>query len=123
MGALANNIWSYAGDNDRPDISNTFLQPFVAYTWPSAWIVSVQSECTYNWKTENWSVPVNAAVPKLVRWGKLPVSMQVSLGYRAESPDAGPEGFRFRLQVSFVLPKLFLTLLNRETNGNLQKRG
>jgi hypothetical protein len=106
-GMLANHIWSYAGDSDRPDISNTFLQPFVAYTWPSAWTVSVQSESTCNWKTEDWSIPINAAVSKLVKLGKLPVSLQAGVGYWAESPETGPEGFRFRLQATFVLPKLF----------------
>jgi len=107
MGILANHVWSYAGDSDRPDISNTFAQPFLAYTWPSAWTVSVQSESNYNWKTEKWSVPINAAVSKLVKWGKLPVSLQAGFGYWAESPETGPEGFRFRLQANFVLPKLF----------------
>jgi hypothetical protein len=107
VGMLANHIWSYAGDSDRQDISNTFLQPFVAYTWPSAWTVSVQSESTYNWETEQWSVPVNVAVSKLVKFGQLPVSLQAGVGYWLKSPDAGPEGFRFRLQATFVLPKLF----------------
>jgi hypothetical protein len=107
VGFLANHIWSYAGDSDRQDISTTFLQPFAAYTWPSAWTVSVQSESSYNWKTEKWSIPINAAVSKLVRWGKLPVSLQAGVGYWAESPETGPEGFRFRLQATFVLPKLF----------------
>ena len=107
LGALANHIWSYAGDGDRQDISSTFLQPFVAYTWPSAWTVSVQSESTYNWKTEKWSVPVNAAVSKLVKLGKLPFSLQAGVGYWAESPETGPEGFRFRLQANFVLPKFW----------------
>ena len=107
IGFLANHVWSYAGDSDRPDISSTFVQPFAAYTWPSAWTVSVQSESTFNWKTEKWSIPINAAVTKLVRWGKLPVSLQAGVGYWAESPESGPEGFRFRFQVTFVLPKLF----------------
>ena len=105
VGILANHIWSYTGDSDRQDISNTFLQPFAAYTWPSAWTVSVQSESSYNWKTEKRSVPVNMAVSKLVKWGKLPVSLQAGVGYWAESPETGPEGFRFRLQANFVLPK------------------
>ena len=105
MGALGNHVWSFAGDSDRPDISNTFLQPFVAYTWPSAWTVSLQTESTYNWKIEKWSVPINAAVSKLVRLGKLPVSLQAGVGYWLESPETGPEGFRFRLQANFVLPK------------------
>ena len=104
-GMLANHIWSFAGDDDRPDISNTFIQPFVAYTWPSAWTVSVQSESSYNWKTDQWSIPVNLGVSKLVRFGKLPVSLQAGVGYWAESPDNGPEGFRFRLQANIVLPK------------------
>ena len=104
-GMLANHIWSFAGDDDRQDISNTFVQPFVAYTWPSAWTVSVQSETSYNWKSEQWSVPINVAVSKLVRFGKLPVSLQGGVGYWAESPDGGPEGFRFRLQANIVLPR------------------
>jgi len=105
LGMLANHIWSYAGDSDRQDISNTFVQPFVAYTTPSAWTYSVQSETTYNWETEKWSVPVNFSVAKLVRWGKLPVSLQAGVGYWFESPDSGPEGFRLRFQANFVLPK------------------
>ena len=105
IGMLANHIWSFAGDSDRQDISNTFMQPFVAYTWPSAWTASIQSETTYNWETEKWSVPVNVAISKLVRWGRLPVSLQGGVGYWLESPDSGPEGWRFRLQANFVLPK------------------
>jgi len=107
LGALANHIWSFAGDSDRPYINNTFVQPFAAYTWPSAWTVSVQSESTYNWRTEHWSIPINAAASKLIRLGKLPVSLQAGVGYWAESPENGPEGFRFRLQATLVLPRLF----------------
>ena len=105
VGMLANHIWSFAGDDDRDDISNTFMQPFAAYTWPSAWTASVQSETSYNWETEQWSVPVNVAPSKLVMIGKVPVSLPGGVGYWAESPDAGPEGFRFRLQANIVLPK------------------
>jgi hypothetical protein len=105
MGVLANHVWSYAGAGGRSDISNTLVQPFVAYTWPSAWTASVQSETTYNWKAEDWAMPINVAVSKLVRWGQLPVSLQAGVGYWAESSAGGPEDWRFRLQANFVLPK------------------
>lgn len=105
IGVLANHIWSFTGESDRQDVSSTFAQPFVAYTWSNAWTISVQSESTYNWESENWSIPINAAVSKLVKIGKLPVSLQAGIGYWAESPDSGPEDFRFRLQATFVLPK------------------
>ncbi|MFT5729591.1 MAG: hypothetical protein ACI8PB_003762 [Desulforhopalus sp.] len=105
LGVLSNHIWSFAGESQRDEVNNTFMQPFVAYTWSNAWTVSFQSETTYNWESGNWSVPINFAVAKLVRIGKLPVSLQAGFGYWAESPDAGPEGLRFRLQANFVLPK------------------
>jgi len=105
IGALANQIWSFAGSGDRPDISSAFVQPFVAYNTPSAWTVSVQSESSYNWRTERWAVPVNVSVAKLIRFGRLPVSLQAGVGYWLESPPGGAEGIRYRLQVSLVLPK------------------
>ena len=105
VGMLANHIWSFAGDDDRPDINNTFVQPFAAYTWPSAWTASLQTETSYNWESEQWSVPVNVALSRLVMFGRLPVSLQGGVGYWLESPDSGPEGFRFRLQANIVLPR------------------
>ena len=41
---------------------------------------SVQSESSYNWKTEKWSVPVDLALSKLVMIGRLPVSLQGGIG-------------------------------------------
>jgi len=104
-GALANQVWSFAGDSDRPDISSAFVQPFVAYNTPKAWTYSLQSESTYNWKTERWSVPLNFSVAKLVFFGKLPISLQAGIGYWLQSPPSGPEGVRYRLQATLVLPK------------------
>jgi hypothetical protein len=105
LGALANHVWSFAGDDARQDISSTFVQPFVAYTWPSAWTASAQSESTYNWKSRKWSIPLNLSVSKLVRFGRLPVSLAFGVGQWLESPATGPEGIRFRLQANIVLPK------------------
>jgi len=36
VGGLANLIWGQGGEGDRPDVSATFLQPFVSYTTPTA---------------------------------------------------------------------------------------
>jgi hypothetical protein len=30
---FGNHVWSFAGDDDRQDIRNTFMQPFAACTW------------------------------------------------------------------------------------------
>jgi len=106
LGALMNQIWSVAGDEDRANISNLFLQPFIAYTTTDAWTFTLNTESNYNWKTKEWSVPVNAIVSKLIKIENQPISLGAGLRYWAESPDeTGPEGFGGRLIVTFLFPK------------------
>lgn len=104
-GALANHIWSVAGDSDRDDISSTFLQPFVSYTTPDAWTFTLNTESTYDWKGDAWSVPINFSVAKLVKFGKQPVSFQLGARYWAAAPDNGPEGWGVRAGVTLLFPK------------------
>jgi hypothetical protein len=104
VGALANHIWSFAGDGDRVDVSSTFLQPFVSYTTPDAWTFGVNTESTYNWETEEWSVPINFTVAKLTKIGAQPVSLTAGVRYWAESPDSGPDGFGFRGVITLMFP-------------------
>ena len=66
-GALANHIWDIGGDTD---ISNTYLQPFIAHTIPTAWTVALNSESTYDWEAEEWSIPINLMLSKVVHFGK-----------------------------------------------------
>jgi hypothetical protein len=105
VGALVNHIWSFAGDGDRSDVSSTFLQPFVSYTTAEAWTFGVNLESSYNWETEDWSVPVNFMVAKLTKVGEQPVSFTAGVRYWAESPDNGPDGFGFRGVVTLLFPK------------------
>lgn len=104
-GALANHIWSVAGNDSRQDISATFLQPFVSYTTPTAWTFGLNTESTYDWKNSQWSVPINATVAKLVKVGGQAVSIGGGVRYWADGPDAGPHGWALRLFVTFLFPK------------------
>lgn len=104
-GGLVNHIWSFAGDDDRDEVNSTFLQPFLAYTTHSAWTFSLNTESTYNWENEEWSVPINAHLSKVVNIGGQMISLVGGLRYWVESPDSGPEGFGFRFNIIFLFPK------------------
>ncbi len=104
-GALANHIWSVAGNSDRPDISSTFLQPFISYTTPDAWTFSLNTESTYDWKNDQWAVPINFSVAKLLKFGEQPMSFQVGARYWAEAPENGPNGWGFRAGITFLFPQ------------------
>jgi hypothetical protein len=106
IGMLANHIWSFAGSSNAPDINSTFLQPFISYTTADAWTFSLNTESTYNWENAEWSVPINATVSKVVRLGKLPVSLFGGVRYWADSPEgAGPTGWGARWGLTILLPK------------------
>jgi hypothetical protein len=103
-GMLANHIWSYAGDSERQEVNATFLQPFLSHTWPTATTLGINTESTYDWTNEQWTVPINVFVSQVVRFGKLPVQLSAGPRYYAASPDGGPEwGARFVM--TFLFPK------------------
>lgn len=105
VGALANHIWSVAGKSSRADVNSTFFQPFVSYTTKKAWTFSANTESTYDWTSEQWSVPVNLSVSKLVRFGKQPVSLGGGLKCWATSPSGAAQGCGFRLTTTLLFPK------------------
>lgn len=103
-GVLVNHIWSYAGHDNRQDISSTFLQPFLAYQTKTHTTFTLNSESAYDWENKQWTVPVNAMVTQLVKIGKMPVSFQFGGRYYADKPAGGPDwGLRFT--ITLVFPK------------------
>jgi hypothetical protein len=106
VGALWNQVWSFSGDSTRSDVSQMFLQPFVAYTGKNLVTYTLQSEMTANWKAddEQWSVPINVIVSKLSSFGVFPASYQIGFGAYAVHPDIGPS-WKIRGAIVVLLPR------------------
>ncbi|WP_417514579.1 transporter [Marinobacter sp.] len=101
-GALANHLWSFAGESDREDVNATYLQPFLAKGLGSGRTVNVALESTYNWEAEQWTVPLNVAYSKVTKLGEQLVSFQGGARYYLDAPDNGPEwGLRFTFTLLF----------------------
>ncbi|WP_228160479.1 MULTISPECIES: transporter [Marinobacter] len=104
-GGLANHIWSVAGDDDREDVSQTFVQPFFTYTTPTALSVTLTADSTYNWKTNDWTIPVGLFAAQVFKVGSQTMQVQAGPRYYAESPDSGPEGWGARVNIVFLFPR------------------
>jgi len=105
VGFLGNHIWSVAGDDDRADVNATYLQPFVSYITKTKTTIGVNTEATYDWENEEWSVPVIAQVAQLFKIGPQILQLAVGGKYWADSPDNGPENWGLRVQLTFLFPK------------------
>lgn len=107
MGALANHVWSVAGDDDRDDVSLTNLQPFVTRNLPGGWSTSFTSETSYNWKASagnKWTVPLGATVSKVVVFGHMPVSFGLGGFYNLERPEFANR-WTARFSITLVFPE------------------
>jgi len=104
FGVLANQIWSIAGNDNRQNISATFLQPFVNYTTKTHTTFGVDTESTYDWKDSQWTVPINAFVSQILKIGKQPVSIQLGVRYYADGPSGAPD-WGVRLNFTLLFPE------------------
>ena len=101
-GFLFNHLWSFAGNDDRAAVSQTFLQPFLSKALGQGRTVSVNFESSYDWKGSQWSVPLNIGYSKVARIGSQMVSWQGGVRYWVETPKGGPEwGLRGTLTLLF----------------------
>lgn len=109
FGGLINNVWSVAGDDDRPDVNAMLIQPFVNYNFPDkpGRYLTFAPVITANWEADSddrWTVPVGLGIGQITKWGKQPVNLQASTYYNVEAPDNGAD-WQLRLQVQFLFPK------------------
>jgi len=106
-GALVNNIWSFAGDDDRADVNQMLIQPFVNYNLGRGLAIGSVPIITANWEAasgQKWTVPIGAQVSQIVPIGKLPVNFMFGAYYNIEKPDNGPD-WSLRFQIALLFPK------------------
>jgi hypothetical protein len=104
VGLLANHIWSVAGPSSREDVSSTFMQPFVTYSFGKGFSVTLDTESTYDWVNEEWTVPFNLTAQQVLKLGKQPISVQFGGRYYADAPEGGPD-WGLRASLVFLFPK------------------
>ena len=79
LGALVGQMWSVAGAPMTADVSLLNFQPFVTYHLENGQSVGVDLETTYDWITNQWTVPVNLTYTKVFTVGDQAVSGVVGL--------------------------------------------
>jgi hypothetical protein len=106
LGALAQNVWSFAGDSARSDVNFLLSQYFINYNLPNLYLTT-SPIITANWEAasgQKWTIPFGGGVGKLFRLGKMPVDGQAQVFYNAVKPDDAAD-WTLRLQFKMLFPK------------------
>jgi len=92
VGAFPSHQWDVGGWDDGYDYSTSSLQLFAVHTAGGGWTYGTQPILTYNWESEEWTVPVELYISKTVMLGTQPFKFELQVDYYVEQPDAfGPE--------------------------------
>ncbi len=106
VGALWNQIWSVDGANDRDDVNQMYLQPFVNYNLGQGLALGTAMEASANWEAddEQWTSYLLFSISKVTLLGKRPVSFSAGGGPAVASPTGRPD-WRLRFVATFLFPR------------------
>jgi hypothetical protein len=108
LGALVNNVFSFAGQSSRADVNQMVFQYFINYNLKKGYYITWQPTLTANWEATNggrWVAPFGGGVGRIMKLGFQPVNLTAQFYVNAvHPPGASPWGMR--LQIAFLFPKL-----------------
>jgi hypothetical protein len=105
FGGLLSQVWSFAGDGDRADVSQLTLQPYVNYNLPNGWYLTSAPLITANWNVsgEKWTLPIGGGFGRVFNLGSQPVNASAQVYWNAIAPEgAGDITLRFSLSLLFA---------------------
>jgi hypothetical protein len=106
-GLFNQNLFSFAGDGDRPDVNVSVLQPILSRGLGHGWSVG-SSEMTfaYDWEGGRWSsLPLGVKVSKLAKFPVLPLQFGIQYEYDFADDAVGPAN-TVRVSVKALFPAL-----------------
>ncbi len=91
LGFFPNHQWDIAGSGDA-DVNLSTIQLFLTYLPGGGWNVGSGPIITYDWESEQWTVPLQINAGKTVIMGGRPWKLSAEVNYYVDKPDAiGPE--------------------------------
>jgi hypothetical protein len=110
LGAFGWFHWDYANaDNgsDKPYVNNTSVQPLIVKHFGKGWYVRTQDNpWEYDFRTNNWSMPMGPAVGKVFKLGKLPLNAFTGVYYDPFThDDASTNVWSWKLNLTVLFPK------------------
>jgi hypothetical protein len=109
LGLLANNVWSFAGESNRPAVNQFLAQYFINYNLSDGWYLTSAPIITANWAAPQaknvWTVPFGAGVGRIMKVGFQPINLQLSAYGNVVYPT-GTSPWGIRLQLAFLFPQL-----------------
>lgn len=107
-GLFSQNLFTVAGDDARPEVNVSILQPIYSYSLPDKWSIGTsEMNLTYDWDRHEWTaLPLGVKVAKLVKFGRLPVQFSAYYERNLQDERFAPE-YTVNFTAKLILPSIF----------------
>jgi len=107
VGILGRQLWSFAGDDNRSDVNQTLIEPFINYNMADGWFLLTDLIITANWEApsnQTWTVPIGGGVGRIYKIGDQAVNNRLEFYYNFERPNSAPD-WTMNFTFQFLFPK------------------
>jgi hypothetical protein len=107
LGAIVQNIWSFAGDEDAADVNIFSAQVAINYKLQEGWYLTSAPLISANWeadKKNRWTVPLGGGVGRLFKLGGKAIAVDLGAYYNVERPSFANNWYS-QILVNFLFPK------------------
>ncbi|MCX2743891.1 hypothetical protein OO013_08440 [Mangrovivirga sp. M17] len=105
IGGLINQIWSVSSDENKPDINQMFLQPFIIYNWKTGAGLGANIEWTQNWESNQSTIWLNPTFSAVSALGKQKFQLVIGPRFNLDAPDGARADLGGRAVLIFLFPK------------------
>jgi len=102
-GIFPSHQWDVTGWSDA-HYSNTQIQAVLKFLPGGGWNVGTAPIMNYDWKSHEWTIPLQLAASKTVMFGKTPVKSELELNYYVKQPDAFGPKWMLGFNITPVVP-------------------
>jgi len=107
FGSLVGQMWSFAGDSGRGNVSFGYLQPFLNYNLPRGWYLTSSPMMSANWEAgsdNKLTIPVGGGIGKVFSLGDQRVNTRLVSYYNAER-SRGSADWTLQWTFQLLFPK------------------
>ncbi|MFC1681572.1 neuromedin U [Pseudomonadota bacterium] len=106
-GLLFRQLWSFAGDSNRRDVSQAVFQPWVNYNLDKGWFLLSNLLIVANWEADSdnrWTLPLGGGIGRVFKIGNQGINSRLEAYYNIEQPQGAPE-WTLRFTWQFLFPR------------------
>ena len=109
IGVFPQQWWSIGGEHGRADTNQMNLQPIATLFFGEGWSIGYSGNILADWTAPSedvWTVPLGLGLAKVVKFGRLPVKLQLAVQYMPVHPRISGQEWNVQVSITPVIPKL-----------------